>query len=105
MRMIVADPLGRIESGDRIVEGRDGADVRPRRPSRTRWTISTTWARSDSTTQSTARPSAGPASVGPTVDTGAPAARNRRADRFWMSPPMTSNTRSAPPTSSSAPLS
>ena len=24
-----ADPLGRIESGDGIVEGRDGADVRP----------------------------------------------------------------------------
>src|SRR5262249_9259335 len=29
------------------------------RPSRTRWTISLSWARSDSTTKSTARPSAG----------------------------------------------
>jgi hypothetical protein len=32
------------------------------RPSRTRWTISPSWARSDSTTKSTARPSAGRAS-------------------------------------------
>ena len=39
------------------------------RPSRTRWTISLSWARSDSTTKSTARPSAGRASVGPTMDT------------------------------------
>src|SRR5262249_59908431 len=35
------------------------------RPSRTRWTISLSWARSDSTTKSTARPSAGPPSVAP----------------------------------------
>jgi len=39
------------------------------RPSRTRWTISLSWARSDSTTKSTARPSVGRASVGPTMDT------------------------------------
>src|SRR5262245_32459840 len=75
------------------------------RPSRTRWTISLSWARSDSTTKSTARPSAGRASVGPTMDTSVPPARIRPADRFWMSPPMTSNTRSTPPTSSSASLS
>ncbi|HEY1430970.1 MAG TPA: hypothetical protein VGF39_04975, partial [Stellaceae bacterium] len=35
------------------------------RPSRTRWTISLSWARSDSTTKSTAKPSAGRASAGP----------------------------------------
>src|ERR1700750_751383 len=37
------------------------------RPFRTRWTISVSWARSDTTTQATARPSAGgaPASGGP----------------------------------------
>src|SRR5215813_7660880 len=64
------------------------------RPSRTRWTISLSWARSDSTTKSTARPSAGRASAGPTMDTSVPPARIRRADRFPMSPPMTSNTRS-----------
>src|SRR5207237_9203394 len=37
-----------------------------RRPSRTRWTISLSWARSASTTTSIARPSAGRASGGPT---------------------------------------
>src|SRR4051812_23113735 len=70
------------------------------RPSRTRWTISLSWARLDSTTKSTARPSAGRASGGPTTVTSVPPARIRLADRFWMSPPMTSNTRSTPPTSS-----
>jgi len=37
------------------------------RPSRTRWTISLSWARSDSTTKSIARPSTGRASDGPTI--------------------------------------
>src|SRR6185436_13679371 len=70
------------------------------RPSRTRRTISLSWARSDSTTKSTARPSAGRASGGPTMDTSVPPARVRPADRFPMSPPMTSNTRSTLATSS-----
>src|SRR5438067_13222709 len=61
------------------------------RPSRTRWTISLSWARSDSTTKSPARPSAGRASAGPTMDTSIPPARIRCADRLWMSPPMTSH--------------
>src|SRR5215468_714524 len=56
------------------------------RPSRTRWTISLSWARSDSTTKSTAKPSAGRASAGPTTVTSVPPARIRPADRFWMSP-------------------
>src|SRR5262249_24103163 len=51
------------------------------------------------------RPSAGRASVGPTMDTSVPPARIRPADRFWMSPPMASNTRSTPPASSRASLS
>ena len=35
------------------------------RPSRTRWTISPSWSRSDTTTKSTARPLAGCALAGP----------------------------------------
>src|SRR6201989_1223189 len=61
------------------------------RPSRTRWTISLSWARSDTRTKSTVRPSAGRASVGPAMVTSVPPARIRRADRCPMSPPMTSN--------------
>src|SRR4051794_34174105 len=71
-----------------------------RRPSRTRWTISLSWVRSASTTKSIARPSLGRASGGATTVTRVPPARIRLADRFWISPPMTSNTRSTPPTSS-----
>ena len=51
------------------------------RPSRTRRTISLSWARSDSTTKSTARPSAGRASGEPTTDTSVPPARITPADR------------------------
>ena len=70
------------------------------RPSRARRTISLSWARSGTTTKSTVRPSAGRASVGPAMVTSVPPARITRADRFAMSPPRTSNTRSTPPTSS-----
>src|SRR5436190_5182354 len=70
------------------------------RPSRARRTISLSWARSGTTTKSTVRPSAGRASVGPAMVTTVPPARIMRADRFAMSPPRTSNTRSTPPTSS-----
>src|SRR4249920_1508126 len=52
------------------------------RPSRTRCTTAPSWARSDSTTKSTARPSAGGAPIGPTTDTSVPPARIRPADRF-----------------------
>ncbi|HEX5354377.1 MAG TPA: NADP-dependent oxidoreductase, partial [Rhodanobacteraceae bacterium] len=44
--------------------------------------------------------SAGRASIGPTTDTNVPPARTMRADRFPISPPMRSNTRSTSPTSS-----
>src|SRR5204862_1296194 len=70
------------------------------RPSRTRWTISLRWARSGRTTKSIVRPSAGRASVGPAMVTSVPPARLRPADRFWMSPPMTSKTRLTAPTPS-----
>ena len=75
------------------------------RPSRARRTISLSWARSGTTTKSTVRPSAGRASVGPVMVTSVPPARIRLADRFAMSPPRTSKTRSTPPTSSRASLS
>jgi len=52
------------------------------RPSRTRWTISLSWARSDTSTKSIVRPSAGRASVGPAMVTSVPPARIRPADRF-----------------------
>ena len=52
------------------------------RPSRTRRTISLSWARSDTTTKSIAKPSAGRASVGPAMVTSVPPARIRPADRF-----------------------
>src|SRR5215472_8215808 len=99
------DPLGRVQGGDGVVEGRDVADVRPQSSVPHPLDDLTQWVRSDSTTKSTDRPSAGRASVGPTMDTSVPPARIRPADRFWTSPPMTSNTRSTPPTSSSASLS
>src|ERR671935_81555 len=63
------------------------------RPSRTRCAISLSWARSEMTTKSIARPSAGHASGGPVTVTSVPPARTTPADRFWMSPPRTSNTR------------
>src|SRR5207302_1073395 len=69
------------------------------RPSRTRWMISLSWARSGRTTKSTVKPSAGRASVGPAMVTSVPPARIKRAERIPMSPPMTSKTRSTPPTS------
>ena len=62
------------------------------RPSRARRTISLSWSRSGTTTKSTVRPSAGRASVGPVMVTSVPPVRIRRADRFAMSPPRTSNT-------------
>ena len=49
------------------------------RPSRTRWAISLNWSRSDSTTKATARPSAGRASAGPTIDASGPGSRTRPA--------------------------
>src|SRR5215475_4748889 len=75
------------------------------RPSRTHWTISPSWARSDTRTKSIVRPSAGRASVGPAMVTSVPPARITPADRFVMSPPKTSKTRSTEPTSSRTSLS
>jgi hypothetical protein len=75
-------PFGRIECGEGIVEGGDGADVRAQPSIPHSLNDLAQWARSDSTTKSTATPSAGRASTGPTMDTTVPPARTRRADRF-----------------------
>jgi hypothetical protein len=80
------DPLGRVEGGDGIVEGSHVADVCPQP------TISDPL---DGLTQLGA--------IG--YDTSVPPARIRAADRFAMSPPRTSKTRSTPPTSSRASFS
>src|SRR5260370_37595442 len=58
------------------------------------------WARSGTTTKSIVTPPAGRASVGPVMVTSVPPTRITPADRFAMSPPRTSKTRSTPPTSS-----
>jgi hypothetical protein len=97
--------LGLVEGGDRIVESRDVADVRPQ---------STIPHPLDDLTQLgvighdnevDSQAPEGRASVGPVTVTSVPPARIRPADRFAMSPPRTSKTRSTLPTSSSAPLS
>ena len=82
-------PLGRVEGGDDVVEGRNLADVCPQ--------SSVPHSLDDLTQLDTigldnevdARPLVGRASVGPTTDTRVPLARIRPADRFWMLPPMT----------------
>ena len=62
--IVFPGPLGRVEGSDGVVEGRDAADVGPQPPSRTRRTISLSWARSASTTKSrSARGGARPAAV------------------------------------------
>src|SRR4029453_10085258 len=96
------DPLGRVEGGDGIVEGRDGADVCPQ-PTVThpRGDLTQLGPREQTKTKPTARPSPGRASGGPATVTSVPPARTRPADRFPMLPPKTSKTRSTPPTFSS----
>src|SRR5512143_762673 len=66
--------LGRVEGGDGFVEGRDGADVRPQSSVPHSLDDLTQLGASDSTTKSTARPSTGRASDGPTMDTNVPPA-------------------------------
>src|SRR5262249_52961304 len=99
-----ADPLGRVESGDGVVEGRDVADVRPQ-SSVTHPLDDLTQLGAIGHENTIVRPSAGRASVGPAMVTSVPPARITPADRFPMSPPMTSKTRSTPPTSSRTSLS
>src|SRR5262245_22350502 len=79
--------LGRVEGGDGIVEGRDVADVRPQ--------SSVPHPLDDLTQLGT---------IGLDNEVDRQAVGGPRLG-FWMSPPMTSNTRSTPPTSSSASLS
>ena len=98
-------PLGRVEGGDGVVEGRDVADVGPQ---------SSVPHALDDLTQLGAIglddevdcPSVGGPRLGRPYDGyQGPPARIRRVERFWMSPPITSNTRSTPPASSRASLS
>src|SRR5438270_3273134 len=98
--------LGRVEGGDGIVEGRDVADVRPQssvpHPLDDLTQLGTIGLDNEVDRQAVGGPRLGRPDDG---HTSVPPARIRRADRFWTSPPMTSNTRSTPPTSSSASLS
>src|SRR5438874_12581395 len=94
------DPLGRVEGGNRIVEGSHVADVYPQPTNPDPLDDLTQLARSGTTTKSIVRPPEGRASVGPVTVTSVPPARIRPADRFPMSPPMTSKTRSTSLTSS-----
>jgi hypothetical protein len=100
-----ADPLGRVEGRDGIVEGCDVADVGPQ--------PSVPHPPDDLTQLATiglddkvdGQPVGGPRPGRAGMVTSVPPARITPADRRWMSPPMTSNTRSTPPTSSSASFS
>jgi hypothetical protein len=69
--------LGRVEGGDGVVEGRDFTNVRLRPSVPHPLDDLTQLARSDSTTKSTARPSSGRTSAGPTMDT----AHSERAEQ------------------------
>lgn len=60
---------GPVQVGEGIIEGQGGADVRPHSTVPHPLTISVGWARSDSTTNSTAKPLAGRASAGPAMVT------------------------------------
>src|SRR5262249_7667739 len=99
------DPLGRVEGGDGIVEGRYLADVRPQ-PSVPHPLHDLTQLGAIGHDNEVDRQAVGGrASVGPAMVTSVPPARIRPADRFAMSPPKTSKTRSTPPTSSRASFS
>src|SRR5215469_12289730 len=94
------DPLGRIEGGDGIVESRYFADVRPQ--------LSVTHPPDDLTqlgaighdNEVDRQAVGGPCLGRPGNVTSVPPAWITAADRFAMSPPKRSNTRSTPPTSS-----
>ena len=77
----------------RVVGGRDGADVRPHASGPHRWTISLSWARSDTHEADRQALRASLRRAG--IATSVPPARITPADRVPMSPPMTSKTRSS----------
>ena len=97
--------LGRVESRNGIVEGRDVADVRPQssvpHPLDDLRQLATIGLDNEVDRQAVRGPGLGRADDGASV----PPARIRPADRFWMSPPMTSKTTSTPPTACGVSLS
>src|SRR5262245_54523911 len=97
--------LGRVEGGDGFVEGSHVADVCPQPTIPVPLDDLTQLGAIGYDLKSIVRPPEGRASVGPAMVTSVPPARIPPADRFAMSPPRTSNTRSPPPISSRASLS
>src|SRR5262249_45214864 len=100
-----ADPLGRIESSDGVVEGRDVADVRPQssvtHPLDDLTQLGAIGHENKVDRQAVGGPPPGPPRAGHRV----PPAPTTPAARFPRPPPMTSKTRSTPPTSSRTSLS
>jgi hypothetical protein len=94
--------LGRVEGGDGFVEGRDVADVRSQssvpHPLDDLTQLGAIGLDNEVDRQAVGGPCLGWAGD----DTSVPPARIKPADRFAMSPPNTSKTRSTPPTSSRA---
>src|SRR5205814_6280155 len=86
--------LGRVEGREGIVEGRDVADVRPQssvpHPLDNLTQLGTIGLDNEVDRQAVS----GPRLRRSTTDTNVPPARIRPVDRFPMSPPMTSKTRS-----------
>src|SRR6201981_2193945 len=101
--------LGRVQGGDGVVEGRYLADVRPQpsvpHPLDDLTQLGTIGLDNEVDHQGVGGARPGRARHGPRSDRTVPPARIRPADRCWMSPPMTSKTRSTSPTSSRVSLS
>ena len=99
-------PLGRVEGRNGIVEDRDVADVRPQ-PSVTHSLDDLSQLGAIGLDDEVDRQAVRGLRLGRPNDghQRSSGLEPEPADRFWMSPPMTSKTRSTPPTSSSASLS
>jgi hypothetical protein len=99
------DPFGPVEGGDGIVEGSHIADVCPQPTNPDPLDELTQLGAIGYDDEVDSQAARGRALVGPVTVTSVPPARIRSADRFSMSPPMTSKTRSTSPTPSRASLS
>src|SRR5437763_16569268 len=99
------DPFSRVEGGDGVVEGSHVADVFPQPTIPDPLDELTGLDASGYDDEVDSQAGSGPRLGRPAMVTSAPPARNTPADRFAMSPPMTSKTKSTSPTSSSASLS
>src|SRR5580692_10748462 len=92
--------LGPIQGGDGVVDGRDVADVRPQTSVAHPLDDLTQLGAIGHENKVDRQAVGGPRLGRPAMVTSVPPARIRRADRFPMTPPMTSKTRSTPPTCS-----